>query len=69
MIEMQGYLSFLAGNDLFGTLALFNILVVLFGLSKTMRASKYFKLALIIALLLMPALYFMGLYFLNLSPA
>ena len=60
MIEMQGYLSFLAGNDLFGTLALFNILVVLFGLlalipvlgqqSFSMRSKVFYLICVFIAL-------------------
>lgn len=62
---LSSYLAVLADSDLFASLALFNLCVLLAGLHRGVRRSLAYKVLCALALLCMPLLHAVGTWYLN----
>ena len=68
-MSLSGYLAVLADSDLFGTLAIYCLIVIYLGFFKTTRETKAYRIMRFLGLLIVPTLHIIGTYFLNSAPA
>lgn len=62
---LHSYLAMLADRDLFGSLALFNLAVLIAGLYGPLRRARAYRVMCVLAMLCMPVLHAVGTYYLN----
>ncbi|QXH44756.1 hypothetical protein KSS93_17915 [Pseudomonas xanthosomatis] len=62
---LSGYLAVLADSDLFGSLALFNLCVLLAGLQSRIRRSPVYPVLCVLAMSCMPMLHAADTWYLN----
>lgn len=68
-MNLSGYLAVVADSDLFGTLAIYCLIVIALGLFRKTRDTKAYRVMSFLGLLIVPALHIVGTYFLNSTPA
>ncbi|EJN20570.1 hypothetical protein EI534_09410 [Pseudomonas frederiksbergensis] len=69
MVEMEGYLAGVADSDLFGSLALLCLVLLLTALHRGMRQSRLHRTLMFVALASIVAIQVAGSYYGNLDPA
>lgn len=69
MIEIEGYLAGVADSDLFGSLAMLCLVLLLTALHRGIRESHLHRALMFIALAIVVAMQVVGSYYGNMNPA
>lgn len=67
--EIEGYLAIVADNDLFGSLAMFCLVLLLTALHRGIRESRLHRALTFIALAIVVAMHVAGSYYGTINPA